>query len=267
MKLATWNINGVRARLPNLLAWLRAAKPDVALLQEIKCEDDKFPRLEVEELGYNIETHGQKGFNGVAILSKSPLEDVERGLPGDPTDPQARYIEATVGTLRVASLYLPNGNPAPSEKFDYKLGWMDRLHDRAHALLAAEEAFVLGGDYNICPNDRDVYDSQAWETDALCRPESRQRFRKTLYLGLTDAFRALHPDETAYTYWDYQAGAWRKNQGLRIDHLLLSPLAADRLNACEIDRDVRGHEEAGAKASDHVPIWCELADKGRTPPI
>ncbi|MSP52364.1 MAG: exodeoxyribonuclease III [Alphaproteobacteria bacterium] len=267
MKLATWNINGARARLPNLLAWLKAANPDIALLQEIKCENDKFPRLEIEDMGYNVETHGQKGFNGVAILSKSRLEDVERGLPGANDDVQARYIEATVGTLRVASIYLPNGNPAPSEKFDYKLAWMDRLHERVAELLRREECFALCGDYNVCPNDIDVYDPPGWQSDALCRPESRQRFHRTVYLGLTDAFRALHPTEVAYTFWDYQAGAWRKNQGLRIDHVLLSPLAADRLNACEIDRDVRGHEEAGAKASDHVPIWCELADTSRTMPI
>ena len=260
MKIATWNINGIRARLPNVVAWLRESQPDVALFQETKCENGKFPGEDIEDLGYNIELNGQKSFNGVAILAKRPIEDVIRDLPGDDSDEQKRYIEATIDGVRLASLYLPNGNPVASDKFPYKLGWMDRLYARASALLETEEAFVLAGDYNICPEDRDVYDPHGWRDDALCQLESRSRFRKIVYLGLTEAYRAIHPDGVAYSFWDYQAGAWRKNNGLRIDHLLLSPQAADRLEACDIDKEVRGHEEGGAKASDHVPVWCELAD-------
>ncbi len=260
MKIATWNINGIRARLPNVLAWLEDANPDIALFQETKCEDQRFPTEEIEDLGYNIELNGQKSFNGVAILAKRPIEEVARDLPGDDQDVQKRYIEATVDGVRVASLYLPNGNPTDSDKFPYKLKWMERLHDRAAELLALEEPFVLGGDYNICPEDRDLYDPHGWRDDALCRLESRERFRSIVYLGLTEAYRVRHPDEVAYSFWDYQAGAWRKNNGLRIDHLLLSPQAADRLEACDIDRDVRGRERAEAKASDHVPVWCELSD-------
>ncbi|MDA0261322.1 MAG: exodeoxyribonuclease III [Proteobacteria bacterium] len=259
MKIATWNINGIRARLPNVLAWLKTAQPDVALFQETKCQNEKFPTEEIEDLGFNIELNGQKSFNGVAILAKRPIEDVVRDLPGDPEDVQKRYIEATIDGVRVASLYLPNGNPVTTDKFPYKLGWMDRLYVRAGELLETEEAFVLAGDYNICPEDRDVYDPHGWRDDALCKLESRERFRMIEYLGLTEAYRALHPDDVAYSFWDYQAGAWRKNNGLRIDHLLLSPQAADRLEKCEIDKDVRGHEEGGAKASDHVPVWCELS--------
>ena len=258
MKIATWNVNGIRARLPNVLAWLKDARPDVALLQETKCEDRSFPTEEIEDLGYGIELNGQKSFNGVAILARRPVEDVARDLPGDPEDEQKRYIEATVDGVRVASLYLPNGNPTDTDKFPYKLGWMERLYDRAAALLALEEPFVLAGDYNICPEDRDVYDPYGWRDDALCRRESRRRYRSIVYLGLSDAYRLRHPDETAYSFWDYQAGAWRKNNGLRIDHLLLSPQLADRLEASDIDRAVRGHEEAGAKPSDHVPVWCSL---------
>ena len=260
MKIATWNVNGIRARLPNVLAWLKDARPDVALLQETKCEDQSFPGEEIEDLGYGIEINGQKGRNGVAILARRPVEDVARDLPGDPEDEQKRYIEATVDGVRVASLYLPNGNHKtnPDKFFLYKLGWMERLYDRAAALLALEEPFVLAGDYNICPEDRDVYDPDGWRDDALCRLESRRRYRSIVYLGLSDAYRLRHPDETAYSFWDYTGGAWRKNNGLRIDHLLLSPQLADRLDASDIDRDVRGHEEAGAKPSDHVPVWCTV---------
>ncbi len=258
MKIATWNVNSIKARLPNVVGWLREAAPDIALLQELKCVDDAFPRMEIEELGYNVETNGQKTYNGVAILSKFPLEDVRRGLPGDETDEQARYIEASVGALRVASIYLPNGNPTASEKFPYKLRWMERLHAHAKGLLEREDPVVLGGDYNVCPTDRDVYDPVGWANDALCRAESRAAFRSLLWLGYTEAFRALHPDAAkAWTFWDYQAGAWPRDNGLRIDHLLLSPLAAERLVDCQIDRGPRGLE----KASDHTPIWIELNDK------
>ena len=254
MKIATWNINGVRARMPQLLVWLKEASCDVVLLQEIKCMNDKFPGEEIEDLGYNLAIHGQKSFNGVAILAKRPIEDVEAGLPGDESDEQARYIEATVGGVRVGSIYLPNGNPVETDKYTYKLKWMGRLREHIAALLDLEECFVLGGDYNVCSDDRDVYDPAGWAEDALCRPETRRHFREILYSGVTEAYRALHPETIAYTFWDYQAGAWQKDHGLRIDHLLLSPQAADRLEACEIDRVVRGRE----KASDHVPIWCEL---------
>ena len=255
MKIATWNVNSVRARLPRVLEWLGSAAPDVALLQEIKTVAEGFPELEIGDLGYNVAVCGQKSYNGVAILSKPPIEDVLTRLPGDDADDQARYIEAVVGGVRVASIYLPNGNPVDSPKFAYKLGWMERLYDHVGELLGLEEAFVLGGDYNVAPEDRDVYDPAAWAGDALCRPETRARYRAVVHLGLTDAYRALHPDAAgAYTFWDYQKGRWQRDEGLRIDHLLLSPQAADRLDACDIDRAPRG----GDKASDHTPVWCEL---------
>ncbi|RMF08143.1 MAG: exodeoxyribonuclease III [Alphaproteobacteria bacterium] len=254
MKIASWNVNSIKQRIDHVLRWLKDADPDVLLLQELKCIDDNFPRLEIEDAGYNAAVHGQKAFNGVAILSKHPIEDVKRGLPGDSKDEQARYIEATVNGIRVASIYLPNGNPAPGEKFDYKLRWMDRLIVHARELLATERPFVLGGDYNVCPKDEDVYDPEGWAEDALCRPESRAKFRALQNLGLYDAFRAIVPSGPYYTYWDYKGGAWNKDHGLRIDHLLLSPQAADRLVTCEIDKRPRGWE----KASDHTPIWCSL---------
>ena len=255
MKIATWNVNSVRARLPRVLEWLGSAAPDVALLQEIKTVAEGFPELEIGDLGYNVAVCGQKSYNGVAILSKPPIEDVLTRLPGDDVDDQARYIEAVVDGVRVASIYLPNGNPVDSPKFAYKLGWMERLYDHVGELLGLEEAFVLGGDYNVVPEDRDVYDPAAWADDALCRPETRARYRAVVHLGLTDAYRALHPDAAgAYTFWDYQKGRWQRDEGLRIDHLLLSPQAADRLEACDIDRAPRG----GDKASDHTPVWCEL---------
>ena len=255
MKIATWNVNSIKARLPRVLEWLETAQPDVALLQELKVTDEAFPREPIEDLGYNIATHGQKTYNGVAILAKSPIEDVLRGLPGDPSDTQARYLEATIGGIRIASLYLPNGNPVDSDKFPYKIGWMERLRDRVRGLLDDEETFVLGGDYNICPDDIDIYDPGDFAEDALCRPESRGLFREILYMGVTEAYRALHPDEVAYSYWDFQRRSWEKNNGLRIDHFLLGPPAADRLTGCGIDRDMRGRE----RPSDHVPVWCELA--------
>jgi exodeoxyribonuclease-3 len=258
-RIASWNVNSVRARLPLVLEWLQTAQPDIALLQEIKTREETFPALEIEELGYNIALVGQKTFNGVAILSKYPIEVEQAALPGDETDDQARYIEAVIGTgteaLRVASLYLPNGNPVESEKFPYKLAWMERLHRHISELLKTEDAFVLGGDFNVIPEDIDVYAPESWRGDALFLPETRGRFRAFLHLGLTEAFRALHPEQRAYSYWDYQGGAWKRDEGLRIDHLLLSPQAADRLQACEIDRDWRDKP----RPSDHVPVWCELA--------
>lgn len=253
MKIATWNVNSVKARLPRVLEWLSAAAPDVVLLQETKTLDENFPAIEIEDLGYNLAVHGQKTYNGVAILSKFPIEDVECGLPGDDADEQARYIEAVTGGVRVASIYLPNGNPTPGEKFDYKLAWMDRLFAHARGLLEWEESLVLGGDYNVCPTDIDVYDPESWADDALCRPESRTKFRSLVNLGFTDALREYHSGPE-FSFWDYQAGAWQKGFGLRIDHLLLSPQAADRLTGAEVDRTPRGKE----KPSDHTPVWCEL---------
>jgi exodeoxyribonuclease-3 len=258
MKLATFNINGIKARIEALPRWLAAAEPDVVALQEIKSVDEGFPRALFEDMGYRVETHGQKGFNGVAILSKLPLEDVVRGLPGDDGDEQARWIEATVigprGALRLAGLYLPNGNPAPGPKYDYKLAWMERMHSRAADLLATEMPVVLAGDYNVIPQAEDAAKPEAWAEDALFLPQSRAAFRRILHLGYTDAFRARVQGPGHYSFWDYQANAWERNNGIRIDHLLLSPQAADRLRDCQIDRMVR----AGDKPSDHVPVWVDL---------
>lgn len=257
MRIATWNINGIKARLHAVPAWLGQARPEVLLLQEIKTLDEGFPREPFEDLGYRVETHGQKGFNGVAILSRLPLEDIRRGLPGDPGDAQARYIEATVTgrrAVRLGCLYLPNGNPAPGPKFDYKLAWFERLIAHARALLATEEPFVLAGDYNVIPAPIDAARPEAWVEDALFRPESRAAFRRLLHLGLTDAVRLLHPGPGHYTFWDYQAGAFERNDGIRIDHLLLSPQAADLLEDAGIDPAPR----AGEKPSDHVPAWVDL---------
>ncbi|MGE4327211.1 MAG: exodeoxyribonuclease III [Pseudodonghicola sp.] len=257
MKIATFNINGIKARAQALCDWLDAAQPDVVLLQEIKSVDEAFPREMFEERGYNVETHGQKGFNGVAILSKLPLEDVRRGLPGDDSDDQARWIEATVvgkTALRLCGLYLPNGNPAPGPKFDYKLAWMERLRARAIDLLKTEEPAILAGDYNVIPQRIDVAKPEAWEKDALFLPESRAAFQRITNLGLTDAIRARHPGPGLYSFWDYQAGAWARNNGIRIDHLLLTPQAADLMLDCGIDKDIRGYD----KPSDHVPVWVEL---------
>lgn len=257
MKIATFNINGIKARIAALPDWLKDAQPDVALLQEIKSVDENFPRTLFEDMGYNVETHGQKSFNGVAILSKLPLEDVSRGLPGDDSDEQARWIEATVvgkQALRICGLYLPNGNPAPGPKYDYKLAWMARLQARAEALLAEEMPFLMAGDYNIIPQDEDARRPEAWREDALARPESRAAFRRLVNLGLTEAFRARHQGPEHYSFWDYQAGAWNRDDGIRIDHFLLSPACADMLVECQIDKHVRG----GDKPSDHVPVWVEL---------
>ncbi len=255
IKISTWNVNSIKARLPNVLAWLKEAAPDVVLLQELKCMDEKFPRMEIEDAGYNVETHGQKTYNGVAILSKSPIEDVERGLPGDETDEQARYMEGTVfGKLRVAALYLPNGNPIDTDKFKYKLKWMDRLKAHIERALTDDELRLWGGDYNVIPTDGDVYNPAAFASDALTQPESRTRFRGMLYLGLTDAFRSFNTLPHQYSYWDYQASAWSKDNGLLVDFLLLSPYAADTLLSASIDKGPRGQE----KASDHTPVLCEL---------
>lgn len=258
MKIASFNINGIKARLAALTDWLDTARPDVVLLQEIKSADEAFPREPFEERGYAVETHGQKGFNGVAILSKPPLEDVARGLPGDPADEQARWIEATVtgdrGALRLCGLYLPNGNPAPGPKFDYKLAWMKRLKAHAETLLRHEEPLLIAGDFNVIPQDEDARHPEKWADDALALPQSRAGFRRLLHLGLTDAFRARVQGPGHYTFWDYQGGAWRRGDGIRIDHVLLSPQAADRLTDCQIDKQAR----AGEKPSDHVPIWVNI---------
>ncbi len=258
MRIATFNINGIKARISALTDWLNDQKPDVVFLQEIKSIDENFPREYFEDMGYTIETHGQKSFNGVAILSRLPLEDVQRGLPGDDTDEQARWIEATVvgdkKPVRVCGLYLPNGNPNPGPKYDYKLAWMKRLKTRAQALLNTEEPGVMCGDYNVIPQDEDAANPQVWQTDALARPETRAAYREILNLGFTEAFRTRTQGPGHYSFWDYQAGAWNRNDGIRIDHHLLTPQAADLLKECWIENAVRGRE----KPSDHVPVWLEL---------
>lgn len=258
MKIASFNINGVKARIEALVEWLGEAKPDIALLQEIKSVDEGFPREPLEDLGYRVETHGQKGFNGVAILSKLPLEDVERGLPGDESDEQARWIEATAigdaAAVRVCCLYLPNGNPAPGPKYDYKLAWMERLRRRAEGLMQDETPALMAGDFNVIPQDEDARRPDAWRKDALALPQTREAFRRILHLGFSDAFRLREPQAGHYTFWDYQRGAWDRDDGIRIDHFLLTPQAADLLADCRIDKDVRARE----KPSDHVPVWIEL---------
>jgi exodeoxyribonuclease-3 len=255
MKIATFNINGTNARLPRLLEWLEAAKPDVACLQEIKTISENFPIDTLRAAGWNCLVHGQKGFNGVAILSREPAAETRRGLPGDDADEQSRYLEAEVAGVRVASIYLPNGNPRPGPKFDYKLAWMMRLQAHTASLLALGNPVVLAGDYNVIPQDDDIWDPRAMREDALMQPESRAAYRTLLWQGWTDAVRSLHPRGGIWTFWDYQAGAWARDHGFRIDHLLLSPAAADRLLNAGVDRDVRGQE----KASDHAPTWVTLA--------
>lgn len=258
MKIASFNINGIKARIGALSDWLDEAQPDVTLLQEIKSVDEAFPREHFEDKGYTVETHGQKGFNGVAILSKLPLEDVSRGLPGNDDDDQARWIEATVvgdkTAVRVCGLYLPNGNPAPGPKYDYKLAWMERLRKRAKDLLSQEEPALMAGDYNVIPQAIDAARPAAWEKDALFLPETRAAFRRILNLSFTEALRARSQAPGIYTFWDYQAGAWQRNDGIRIDHFLLTPQCADLLVDCQVDAHVRDRE----KPSDHVPIWVEL---------
>ena len=266
MKIATFNINGIKARAKALPAWLDDAQPDVVLLQEVKSVDEAFPRDLFEERGYNVETHGQKGFNGVAILSKFPLEDVTRGLPGDEEDVQARWIEATVvgkQAIRLCGLYLPNGNPVelnedgspvPGGKYDCNLKWMQRLHARAAELMTEDAPALMAGDYNIIPQAEDAKRPEAWVDDALHRPESRSAYQRIVNLGYTEAFRARQQGPGHYSFWDYQAGAWNRDDGIRIDHFLLTPQAADLLLDCQIDKQVR----AGDKPSDHVPVWIEL---------
>jgi exodeoxyribonuclease III len=254
-KIVSYNVNGIKARLPRLLEYLAEQQPDVVCLQELKSSDETFPQAEVREAGYGAVWHGQKGFNGVAVLAKGadPLER-RRGLAGDPEDAHSRYLEAEIDGLVVASIYLPNGNPVPGPKFDYKLKWIERLADRAAALLAEEIPVVLAGDYNVIPNDDDVFSVRAMAADALMQPESRQAYRRLVSQGWTDALRARHPHGGVWTFWDYQAGAWQRDAGFRIDHLLLSPTAADWLIEAGVDKAYRGRE----KASDHAPTWVRL---------
>src|SRR5581483_9939656 len=258
MKIATWNINGIKARLDGAVTWLKEASPDVACFQEIKSTSEAFPTEPFEALGYNVAVHGQKGFNGVAILSRRPFDEIAvRGLPGDESDSHARYIEVCVprggGTVRIGNLYLPNGNPIGTDKFAYKLAWMRRFAARTRELLELEEPFFLLGDYNVIPEPIDAKNPDAWREDALFQPETRSAYRALLNLGLTDAVRTCLPGPGVYTFWDYQAGAWQKDHGIRIDHILASPQAADRLVSAGIDRHTRGWE----KPSDHVPVWVE----------
>lgn len=263
MRIATWNVNSIRQRLDNLLSWLKERQPDIVCLQEIKCTDEAFPREPIEALGYNVAVHGQKTFNGVALLSKLPFDEVAPGLIGDDSDVQARFLEALVstgaGVLRVVSLYLPNGNPPATDKYTYKLKWMDRLIAFSHERLKLEEPLVLAGDFNVIPAPLDAKRPAAWVQDALFLPQTRERFRALLNLGLTDAVRAASEDGGLYTFWDYQAGGWPKDDGIRIDHLLLSPQAADTLCTVGIDRHVRGWD----KPSDHVPVFVNLDIKER----
>jgi exodeoxyribonuclease-3 len=258
MRIATWNVNSIKQRMDNLTAWLKERAPDIVCLQETKTVDEAFPRQPIEALGYNVAVHGQKTFNGVAILSKFRFDEVTARLPGDPADDHARFIEAVVstarGSLRVASIYLPNGNPPDTEKYSYKLKWMDRLSNYVHERLQLEEPLILAGDYNVIPTAIDVHNPSAWLTDALFLPQTRDKFRALINLGLTDALRAVSDAGGLYTFWDYQAGAWQKNWGIRIDHLLLSAQAADRLTAAGIDKHVRSWE----RPSDHVPVYIDL---------
>jgi exodeoxyribonuclease III len=257
VKIATYNLNGIRARLPRLIEWLEREQPDVACLQELKCADESLPVADIEAAGYGAVWHGQKGFNGVAVLAKGAAPALRRiGLPGDPDDSHSRYIEAEVDGVIVASIYLPNGNPVGTDKFAYKLRWIERLGAHARGLLAEERPAVLAGDFNVIPEDRDVFSVRAMRNDALMQPESRAALRRVVHQGWTDALRALHPaEEQLYTFWDYTAGAWQRDAGFRIDHLLCSPPAADSLQAAGVDKWARGEE----KASDHAPTWIELA--------
>ena len=257
VKIASFNINGIKARTNALMTWLREAQPDVALLQEIKSVSENFPSDLFKDLGYNVAVNGQKSFNGVAILSKLPIEDIVTRLPGDSEDDQARWLEVTIvgnQAIRMCNLYLPNGNPTPGPKYDYKLSWMRRLHEKAKELVDSEIPAFMAGDYNIIPQAEDAANIGAWEQDALFLPESRTEFRRILNLGFTDAFRAKHNGSGHYSFWDYQAGAWDRDDGIRIDHFLLTPQCADLLKNCQIDKHIRSRE----KPSDHVPIWIEL---------
>lgn len=257
MRIATYNVNGVNGRLPVLLRWLGETRPDIVCLQELKAGSDRFPEAAIRDAGYEAIWHGQKSWNGVAILSRcgTPVE-TRRGLPDDPNPDQSRYIEAAVAGVLVGCLYLPNGNPRPGPKFDYKLAWFERFIDHAAELFASGAPVVLAGDYNVMPTERDVYKPERWLDDALFAPEVRDAYARLLEQGWTDALRTLHPDETIYTFWDYFRNAWGRNAGLRIDHLLLSPSIAPRLRAADVDRDVRSWE----KTSDHAPVWIELED-------
>ena len=260
MKIATWNVNSIKARIDTVRTWIAQAAPDIVCMQEIKTTDDAFPADAFEGLGYNSVVHGQKSYNGVAILSKRPPEDVVKGLPENEGDDHARYLEAVVPVdggriVRVVSIYAPNGNPPGTERFQYKLAWLDRLNAHARRLLGHEEPLLIMGDYNVIPGLEDCHDPRAWQGDALFQPEARAALRRMVNLGFVDAFRACHAEPHRYTFWDYQAGAWVKDHGVRIDHILLSPQAADRLMNCSIERHVRGWE----KPSDHVPVVCELA--------
>jgi exodeoxyribonuclease-3 len=258
MKIATYNVNGVNGRLPVLLRWLEEKQPDVACLQELKAPDEKFPLKAIEDAGYNAIWHGQKSWNGVAILSRGKeIKEVRRALPGDPEDMHSRYIEAIVDDIVIGCLYLPNGNPAPGPKFDYKLQWFERLAKHAKELYQHNVPVILTGDYNVMPTEKDVYKPERWVDDALFRPETRAAFKKLMDQGWTDALRKLYPNETIYTFWDYFRQAYERNAGLRIDHFLLSPHIDTRLIAAGVDRDVRGWE----KSSDHAPVWIEIADE------
>lgn len=257
MRIATFNVNGITARLPALVDWLRETKPEIACLQELKCRQELFPEAALSELGYSAIWHGQMQWNGVAILSRigRPVE-THRGLPGDPDDLHSRYLEAEIGDLLVASLYVPNGNPAPGPKFDYKLSWLDRLGSRVKKLLAGRKAVVLAGDFNIIPSDLDVYAPERWRDDALFRQEVRAAYEKLLRSGWTDSIRKLQPNAKVYTFWKYYRGAFERDAGLRIDHLLASPSVSPRLVACGVDRFVRGRP----RPSDHAPAWIEITD-------
>ncbi len=255
MKIASFNINGIKARLPRLIEWLQETQPDVACLQEVKSQDEGFPADEFEKIGYGAIWHGQKSFNGVAILARGQVPvQTQRGLPGDADDEQARYLEADVNGVRVASIYLPNGNPLPGPKFDYKIAWMQRLRAHAAELMALEMPVALVGDYNVIPHDQDIWSNAAMRDDALRQPASIAAYRRILSDGWTDALASHYPAGGLWTYWDYQAGAWQQDHGFRIDHMLLSPQAADRLTSCGVDKDNRGRE----KASDHAPVWLRL---------
>jgi exodeoxyribonuclease-3 len=257
VKIATYNVNGVNGRLPVLLRWLEQSRPDIVCLQELKAPDEKFPETALREAGYDAIWHGQKSWNGVAILSRvGEICETRRGLPGEVEDTQSRYIEAAVNGILIGGLYLPNGNPRPGPKFDYKLRWFDRLIAHAGELLASGLPVMLAGDFNVMPTERDVYKPERWLDDALFAPEVRAAYARLLDQGWTDALRTLHPDETVYTFWDYFRNAYARNAGLRIDHLLLSPALAGRLVKAEVDREVRGWE----KTSDHAPVWVELGD-------
>ncbi|WP_454801751.1 exodeoxyribonuclease III [Mucilaginibacter phyllosphaerae] len=256
MKIATYNVNGVNGRLPVLLRWLEETQPDVACLQELKAPDEKFPLQAINDLGYNAIWHGQKSWNGVAILSRMPITETQRGLPGDPDDTHSRYIEAEVNGITIGCLYLPNGNPAPGPKFDYKLRWFERFTQHAAELYALGKPVVLTGDYNVIPTEQDAYKPERWVEDALFRPETRAAFKNLMAQGWTDALRKIYPDEVVYTFWDYFRNAYGRNAGLRIDHFLLNPQLDKRLLTAGVDRNVRGWD----KTSDHGPVWIELAD-------